>query len=166
MTATLLEWPDTSSHMPWIVCHAPCPNYMTIVTLDKGNLLIIKISMSSYEDLLHPPAFPLRWPWSVAVHILIWSVVTGTNHYSERQVWPQCIFFVLWAITTLWWSVLLPCTLFINNHITNHHCDISHLHRLWRHNTLFIYLHHTLFHPHGYCWQTVNNSLTRPLTSL
>ncbi len=47
----------------------------------------------------------------------------------------------MWAITTLWWSVLLPCTLFINNHITNHHCDISHLHRLWRHDIcLFIYV--------------------------
>ncbi len=38
--------------------------------------------------------------------------------------------------------------LFINNHVTNHHCDISHLHRLWSHNTLFIYLHHTWFDPH------------------
>ncbi len=31
---------------------------------------------------------------------------------------------------------------------------------------LFIYLRYTWFHPHGYCWQNVNNSLTRPLTSL
>ncbi len=45
----------------------------------------------------------------------------------------------MWAISSLWWSVLLPCTLFINNLITNQHYDNSHLHRMWRHDT-FVYL--------------------------
>ncbi len=78
-------------------------------------------------------------PWSGTVLTLYeYFIHKAVNlPYSETVIiWKH----YLWGtITTLRWSVLLPCTLFINNLVTNHHCDNSHLHRLWRHDT-FVYL--------------------------
>ncbi len=90
------------------------------------NQEVILVSLKIFKSCQRPP---LPCP-------LVSTSITSNHSYTHcnldvHPLDPP----TMWAITTLWWSVLLPCTLFINNLVTNHHCDNSHLHRLWRHDT-------------------------------
>ncbi len=77
------------------------------------------MSVTSPTPPTGTPPVPLV---AIHTHIVTWMSTPWTRPTT------------MWAITTLWWSVL-----FFNNLVTKHHCDNSHLHRLWRHDT-FVYL--------------------------